>query len=192
MNRAQSKFHNTSIKMQNALVQLLDEKSFNNISVSDICKKAEVNRSTFYSHYENVYELLKEIQSDSIKAFETKMNKQTALDNIDYKEHKDLVFITHEYLIPYLEFIKTNKKLYNIYMDNFQIFNGTEYENNLINSLLPVMLKSINDKNIADYMLRYFLGGINNIIKKWIDHDCEDDILLICEIIISCVLPNGI
>ena len=41
-----------------ALVELMKEKTFEEIKVSDICEKALINRSTFYAHYEDKYELL--------------------------------------------------------------------------------------------------------------------------------------
>lgn len=41
-----------------ALVELMKEKSFEEIKVSDICTKALINRSRFYSHYKDKYELL--------------------------------------------------------------------------------------------------------------------------------------
>ena len=43
------------------LVLLMKEKSFEEIKVSDICKKALINRSTFYSHYSDKYELFMEL-----------------------------------------------------------------------------------------------------------------------------------
>ena len=41
-----------------ALLQLMKEKTFEEIKVSDICNKALVNRSTFYAHFNDKYELL--------------------------------------------------------------------------------------------------------------------------------------
>ena len=46
--------------MNKAFISLLEEKSFEYITVSEICKKAGVNRSTFYLHYENTVDLLNE------------------------------------------------------------------------------------------------------------------------------------
>ena len=46
--------------MDEALLSLLKEKTFAYITVSEICKKAGVNRSTFYLHYENTVDLLHE------------------------------------------------------------------------------------------------------------------------------------
>ena len=42
----------------NSLVLLMKDKTFEEIKVSDICKKALINRSAFYSHYNDKYELL--------------------------------------------------------------------------------------------------------------------------------------
>ena len=48
------------IKLQQALILLLDEKEFERISVSQICKEAGVHRSTFYSYYDNQIDLLED------------------------------------------------------------------------------------------------------------------------------------
>ena len=60
MNKNESKYYNTALLMDEALLQLLEKKDFAFISVKEICQKAGVNRSTFYLHYENTDELLEE------------------------------------------------------------------------------------------------------------------------------------
>ncbi len=60
MNRAESKYFNTAVKMDLALISLLKKKSFEYVTVSEICKAAGVNRSTFYLHYETLGDLLDE------------------------------------------------------------------------------------------------------------------------------------
>lgn len=47
-------------KQQQALILLLDEEEFDRISVSKICKEAGVHRSTFYSYYDNQFDLLED------------------------------------------------------------------------------------------------------------------------------------
>ena len=46
------------IKLKQALLILLDENEFDQLSVSKICKEADVNRSTFYAYYDNQFQLL--------------------------------------------------------------------------------------------------------------------------------------
>lgn len=60
MNRNESRYFNTAVKMDKAFLELLEEKDFPYITVKEICAKAEVNRSTFYLHYETLNDLLLE------------------------------------------------------------------------------------------------------------------------------------
>ena len=53
MNKNESKYYNTALLMDEALIQLLEKKEFEYISIKEICEKAGVNRSTFYLHYDN-------------------------------------------------------------------------------------------------------------------------------------------
>ena len=60
MNKNESKYFNTAIRMDEALITLLEKKDFEYITIKEICDIAGVNRSTFYLHYENTSYLLKE------------------------------------------------------------------------------------------------------------------------------------
>ncbi|MDO5813306.1 MAG: TetR/AcrR family transcriptional regulator [Bacillota bacterium] len=44
--------------MDQAFLELLEKKDFEYITIKEICQKANVNRSTFYLHYENMGDLL--------------------------------------------------------------------------------------------------------------------------------------
>ena len=50
MNKAESKYFNTANLMDEALMRLLEHKDYEYITVKEVCKKAGVNRSTFYLH----------------------------------------------------------------------------------------------------------------------------------------------
>ena len=60
MNRSESKYFNTALRMDEALAALLEKKDFEYITVKEICDAAGVNRSTFYLHYENTRDMLDE------------------------------------------------------------------------------------------------------------------------------------
>lgn len=60
MNKNESKYFNTAVKMDAALMSLLEKKDFEYITVKEVCAEAGVNRSTFYLHYENTRDLLEE------------------------------------------------------------------------------------------------------------------------------------
>lgn len=48
MNKSERKYFNTAKKMDIAFLELLEQKDFEYITVKEICKRAGVNRSTFY------------------------------------------------------------------------------------------------------------------------------------------------
>lgn len=60
MNKNESKYFNTALKMDKAFLEILEGKDFAYITVKEICEKAGVNRSTFYLHYETIVDLLDE------------------------------------------------------------------------------------------------------------------------------------
>ena len=67
MKSKESKYFATARKMNMALIQILSKKEFELVTVKEICKVADVNRSTFYLHYENIGELLDETVENELK-----------------------------------------------------------------------------------------------------------------------------
>mgnify|MGYP002514540843 CR=1 FL=1 len=114
MNKAESKYFNTAVKMDLALISLLKKKPFEYITVSEICKNAEVNRSTFYLHYETIGDLLNEtaryLLNDFLSYFSS--DTQSIAHNLMGCNLNELVFICDEYLVPYLTYIKENKEVF--------------------------------------------------------------------------------
>lgn len=193
MNRSETKFKNTADKMDGALVALLEHKEFSQISIMDICQQAGVNRSTFYAHYDNTYDLLKETHRNLIGNFLDECTFDSPVDISDIRNlsKDDLNFITPKYLLPYLKYIQKHKRLCKIYAENAHAFETNNIDDYLIENLFfPIYEKyGVTDKKLIFYMQKYFLKGINAIINEWVRNDCEDDILFICEIITFCVRP---
>lgn len=111
MNKAESKYFKTAKIMDEALLELIQVKNFDYLTVKEICHKAGVNRSTFYLHYETSRDLLEEAINNLSADFNEKFKVSAEIENKDFAkvDLKDLVFMTRDYLVPYLEFIKNNK-----------------------------------------------------------------------------------
>ncbi len=56
----------TRMIIQTAFLDLLQQKPVNKITVREVCDKAEINRSTFYKHYQDCYDLLEKIKADAL------------------------------------------------------------------------------------------------------------------------------
>ena len=121
MNKNESKYFNTAIRMDEALITLLEKKDFEYITIMEICETAGVNRSTFYLHYENTFDLLRETTRyilDKHFAYYSSDTKGITERFVNC-EREDLVFITSEYLYPYLTFIKDNQRIFKVSIKHF-------------------------------------------------------------------------
>lgn len=71
----------TKMVIRRAFLQLLQKQSIEKISVAEICRLAEINRATFYRHYENQYDLLSTLENEMLD--EIKKSTYEYKDNID-------------------------------------------------------------------------------------------------------------
>lgn len=110
--------------MDEALIECLEKKDFEYITVKEICEKAGVNRSTFYLHYETIADLLNEcVEYTNNKCFQRYGSELSDVKNrLESGRLEDLIFISPEYLRPYFEFIKQNKRLYRVVLLHQEIF----------------------------------------------------------------------
>ena len=191
MNKNESKYFNTAIKMDEALITLLEKKDFEYISIKEICDTAGVNRSTFYLHYENTSDLLKETTRYII-------DKHLAYYEIDQKrislqfetcKREELLFITDGYLVPYLKFIKDNQRLFKISIKQFNSLSMNEVYSKMFDHIFSPILERFHvpEKERA-YVMKFYLTGVFAIVMEWLDKNCSDDIKTVTRVIIDCVM----
>ncbi len=173
MTKNESKYFNTAKKMHDALLSLLEKKDFDYISVSDVCKEAKVNRSTFYLHYQNVVDLLEEVISGNLASFSESFDTKI-YGNIDFAPKEELVLIDDKYIIPYLNFIKENRKLYQIAMKNSSLFRTDVMKKNVYANLISKILDRFEiEEKYKGYVFDFFVGGIVSIVSRWCLNDCD-------------------
>ncbi|MCI5552855.1 MAG: TetR/AcrR family transcriptional regulator [Tenericutes bacterium] len=71
----------TKKALYQSLIQLMKEKTFEEIRVSDICELALINRSTFYAHFDDKYELLYDYIKDLKNDLKTELSKNKEISN---------------------------------------------------------------------------------------------------------------
>ena len=186
MNKSESKYFNTALLMDQALLSLLEKKEYEFITIKEICQKAGVNRSTFYLHYENIDDLLVEtiemINKRFQQVFDNKTINPTSLDK------KDLFLIDDQYLIPYLNLIKDNKKVYKLIHNKPHLFNNQGAFQKMYAELFQVILEKFGvSKEEREYIFAFFSFGLVAVIQKWVRHDCVEDVQEISAIIKKCI-----
>lgn len=60
----------TKKNIREVLIDLLEKRSFGAITIRDITEQAQINRTTFYRHYEDKYDLLEKVISEILEDFE--------------------------------------------------------------------------------------------------------------------------
>lgn len=154
-------------KIEQVLIEFLQTKELNQISVSDICKKADLNRSTFYANYVDIYEL-----ADTIR------EKLEAEVSELYKDEITEGFNSNNYLVLF-QHIKENQIFYRTYFklgydEKYKIW---QYDYNLAK-------KHFGDRFI-EYHMEFFKSGLNRIIKIWLQNGCKETLEEMFEIIKS-------
>ncbi len=196
MNKSESKYFNTALCMNEALIALLEVKDLEYITVKEICEKAGVNRSTFYLHYETIADLVNEAMENVNQRFLSYFTQDTNIffDKVNGNELKELILITQDYLQPYLQFISDNKKVYRAAFRNPNDMQANVRYGNLKKYILEPILKKFGVPDaFRQYYIAYYIEGTMAIIKEWLNNDCLDSVEAIAAIIEECVRPsNGI
>ncbi len=191
MNKNESKYFNTAIKMDEALISLLEKKEFAYITIKEICDVAGVNRSTFYLHYENTSDLLKETTQyilDKHFAY-YQVDKKDVLGRLESCEQKELIFVTHEYLIPYLTFIKENRRIFKLAIKQFHVMNMEEVYGRMFKYIFePILMRFRVPEKERPYVIKFYLTGVFAVVMEWLDRDCKEDMELVMKIIDDCVM----
>ena len=146
------------------LLKLMKQKNFEKIKISDICEEALINRSTFYAHYEDKYELL-------VDLFENQ--KQLLLNELGENENE---LSSKKYIMKLLsvliDYIDDNRNIYSAILSHNQ--NGF-----LIDFLIDVIEKDastrlknnydIKESDLPlDIIVKFYAGGIINIGISWL------------------------
>ena len=195
LNKSESKYFNTAIRMNKALIELIEKKDFEYITVKEICEKAGVNRSTFYLHYENTRDLLEESVEYMNNHFLTYFSEQDRGESIDYRiqndSKDDLMFISDEYLLPYLKYVRDNRHLYLTVIEKAKTLDMEKnYDRFFVNIISPIMDKFKIQENEKEYILSFYIQGIIGIVCQWLKEDCSMSDQQIADIIKNCILKD--
>ncbi len=196
MNKSESKYFNTALRMNEALLAILEKKDFEYITIKEICEKAGVNRSTFYLHYQNTRELLDEsiitINRKFFDYFKEICSNFSVSQEIKNNMSENLVFIDEKYLKPYLEFVSEHHRLYKTALLKQSTFQTEESFNILFETIFnPVLAYFECPESERMYVIKFYISGIMAIVTEWIENDCNKSIEQIINIMKKCIFPGN-
>lgn len=154
----------TKESIKASFIELVEIKGYNRVNVTDIVKKANINRNTFYLHYEDKDDLIKKLISETTE----KMDK--ALGATAFFKNSTLFEITEfqirwgfrnllKMVSPEIEFLRV------ILMD--EALNG--YFDQLYYVVKKNLSNKLNVKNPrSNLIFEYTISGMMGLIKQWI------------------------
>lgn len=175
------RFRETELRMESAMLDIMKTKDFEKITVKKICEKAKVNRSTFYAHFIDIYDMLNKMEVEL---------RSEMLNNYSPDNKQEYEIFSEESFILFFKHIKKHKYFYRINLQtrkNFPLEQGYEQLWSIIEPLCK-QAGITSDEEIMYYFV-YFQAGFTMILKRWVDTDCKEDEIQLAKIIENCI-PN--
>lgn len=151
----------TKKNIYEGFIEIMEKKSFEEIKVSEICEAALINRSTFYAHFEDKYDLFNSLMND----LKSKLRSEIDAD-LEYKDIKEFYMKTIELVLNrldedksiFLKMMNNNRNsvamdmIYDTLKESIQNRVGAYYHGDI-----PV-----------DIVTNFYIGGICNILMLWL------------------------
>ena len=143
-------------RIEKVFIELLQTKELHEITVSDICKRCGLNRSTFYANFVDIYEL-----ADKVREYlEVEVNRL-------YEAEKTQKFNSNDYLRLFRH-IKENQLFYRTY---FKL----GYDNQFKLKYYDIHQAERHfDNRHVEYHVEFFRSGFNAIVKMWLTGWCKE------------------
>lgn len=147
--------------IREAFEQLVKERGFHKITVTDLVVRADLNRSTFYAHYPDIYGIVDEMQEEIIQR-NMELFRQLEFRNIlkDPKPYLDCIAATME---QNLELMRRLGLTENIHRKSKKMQEMME-KDIMYNSDIPAQVR---ESALFGIRVHFFLGGIINAYQRW-------------------------
>lgn len=171
------RFQETEKRMEVAMLELMKSTDFEKITVKRICEKAQVNRSTFYAHFLDIYDMMDKME---VHLREEMLNS--------YNKKEKFQIFSEQSFIYFLEHIKKHKYFYKINLHTRKSFPLKQGFNELWDIIEPRCKNAgITDEEEILYYFIGFQAGFTMILKHWVDTDCVLSERKIARIIQNCI-----
>ncbi|MBE6784727.1 MAG: TetR family transcriptional regulator [Ruminococcaceae bacterium] len=166
----------TKMLLKQSLIELMHEKSIHEISIKDICTGADINRSTFYRHYNTQYELYDEVLEDITKDIG---EIYLSCSGDDYT--------AQTFLAEILKYIEANRDTFLVILSG----HGNVSMGETFNRFTSRFIDSENTSELRVYIIQFIAAGMTSFIWTWLNKEnrrSAEDVALV----ISSVMTHGI
>ena len=168
----------TKTVLKDSLIELMKEKPISKITIKELCENADVNRTTFYAHYEDQYQLLKSIED------ETFSRAREAIAGFTGKTDKS---DTIRYLEQIFEYVVENGSHIQVLMSER---GGIDFQRNLLSIIyeqcdIQFISGISKDPEKSELYFVFLVNGSVGLIQHWLKTGLKETPHEMSEIIYS-------
>ena len=166
----------TRMVFKDSLIELMKTKSILNITIKDICELADMSRSTFYAHYNDQYDLLRQIEQETLAYFENMLDKYR--DKLDKKEITQMLeeMLTH---------IANNSNSIQVLLsENGDIDFQKKMFQHFINNKQVIKYFSQKQKDNEVYYSVFLVHGAIGLVQHWLKNGAAMPVAQLAEMLI--------
>lgn len=157
----------TKALLKKSLIELLKTDSLSRVTVTDVCRLADINRSTYYTHYLDVFDQAFQMKReffDGVKAHMIMRGGDMGHDNLE----------------------KVVESLCKYYYDNRETYlavcsvcGSDSYESEIEDALVTTIKENLKNQNIIldeddlSLAIPFMLSGSNRLLKNWLNEKKE-------------------
>lgn len=142
--------------LRHALTQLMQQKDFQSITVTDVVREADINRGTFYAHYRDVYDLRGQIESEMVADF------RSMIAGLRPSEAATLQPV----VARAMDYLEENREIVTALI---RVSAAEGFRQKMISVLEECRLDVIPHRSMEDiYIARFLATGIIGMLEKWI------------------------
>lgn len=153
----------TRMVLKESMIQLLKEKQISDITVKEICSLADVNRSTFYAHYLDLYDLLTKMEEEVLD------DMQSYFGQHDFNKDEESIQMTEKLL----DYVVANKEIVQILLHENADPNFQKRVLKIAQEYLTASWKPPEgyEEEFSHYVSVFIIGGGLQMVKEWMDSD---------------------
>lgn len=165
----------TRMVLKDSLMTLLKTKQLSSITVKEICEVADVNRSTFYAHYQDSLDLMEQIEEELVRDLTSYLNQY------NFEKEEESLQMTKKLLEYITSRYDTCQTLLN---EN----NDPSFERRIMEVAQQFLMMKRQDLHGADpdisqYAGTFLIGGGIHVIKHWLANNMDQPIDQIAQLI---------
>lgn len=152
----------TQTLLQQSLIRLMAEKDIKNISVRELSELADINRGTFYLHYNDIYDILEQMEDELFVEFNEILDRSFCRDTKSPSPEAVLLDI--------FSFLERHRDLSRVMMGPHGDRSFVNRLKALVNTRLYNVLSRKKWACVYDYAESFVISGCIGVIETWLYH----------------------